>query len=182
MSSVQTRPTDEELIRAFRAGDDGAFDRWVERHMKRIYSLAYRLTGNHDDADDLAQETFIRAHRGLARFRGDSRPSTWLTRILLNLARGTRPAHLPLGALPEPVAAGPPPSERLVRIEQRRQVREAIAGLPDRQRETLVLRLFEELRFKEIAEITGTSPGTARANFFHAMKSLARRLAPENGS
>ena len=148
--------------------------------MKRIYALAYRLTGDHHDADDLAQETFIRAHRGFARFRGDARPETWLTRILLNLARKPRRTHLPLAEVPEPVADDPAPSERLVQRERRRRVRDAIATLPDRQRQTLVLRLFEELRFKEIGGILGTSTGTARANFFHALKGLARRLAPED--
>ena len=88
-------PRDEELVQAFLAGDDTAFNVLVERHMKPTYALAYRLTGSHHDADDLAQEAFIRAHRGLAGFRGESRFSTWLARIVINLSRNPRRRHLP---------------------------------------------------------------------------------------
>ncbi|MFQ5669214.1 MAG: RNA polymerase sigma factor [Acidobacteriota bacterium] len=168
--------SDEDLIEAFRAGNPGAFDQLVERHMKRIYALAFRMTGSHHDADDLAQEAFIRAHRGLARFRGEARFSTWLTRILLNLGRTPRRADLPLDGAREPAAAAASPLAGLVASEDRRRVRQAVACLPKRQRQTLVLRLFEGLRYREIAGVLGTTTGTAKANFFHALRGVARRL------
>ena len=173
---MHARPSDEELVRAFRAGDDSAFDHLVERHMKPTYALAHRLTGNHHDADDLAQEAFIRAHRGLARFRGESRFSTWLARIVINLSSNPRRRHLPLAAAPEQTSAESNADLQLVKNQQRQQVRRALAGLPEKQRRTLLLRVFAELRYREIAEVMGTTTGTAKANVFHALRSLARRL------
>ncbi|MCZ6600122.1 MAG: sigma-70 family RNA polymerase sigma factor [Acidobacteria bacterium] len=173
---MHARPSDEELVRAFRAGDDSAFDHLVERHMKPTYALAHRLTGNHLDADDLAQEAFIRAHRGLARFRGESRFSTWMARIVINLSRNPRRRHLPLAAAPEQTSAEDNADLQLVKDQQRQQVRRAVAGLPEKQRRTLLLRVFAELRYREIAEVMGTTTGTAKANVFHALRNLARRL------
>ena len=173
---MHARPDDEELVRAFRAGDDSAFDHLVERHMKPTYALAYRLVGNHHDADDLAQEAFIRAHRGLGRFRGEARFSTWLARIVINLSRNPRRQHLPLEAVPEPTSDEGDADLQLVRGQQRQEVRRAVAGLPEKQRRTLLLRVFAELRYKEIAELMGTTTGTAKANVFHALRNLARRL------
>ena len=174
------RPSDKELIRAWRAGQADAFDRLVERHMKRIYALAFRLTGSHDEADDLAQEAFIRAHKGLRRFRGDAKFGTWLTRILLNLARNPRRVHLPLTTAPEPATSGQGALIGLLDSERHKRVRHAVAALPEKQRQTLMLRLYEGLRFREIAGVLGTTTGTAKANFFHAVRGVARRLAPED--
>ncbi|MFQ5766886.1 MAG: RNA polymerase sigma factor [Acidobacteriota bacterium] len=175
--------SDEELIEAWKSGKSAAFDELVERHMKRIYNLGYRLTGTHDDADDLAQETFIRAYRGLSRFRGESRFSTWLTRITLNLSRNPRRRHLSLSQqVEEPVESAPGALDRVVTREKRQRVRQAVAGLPLKQRQTLLLRLFEGLRYREIAAVLGTTTGTAKANFFHAVKGVARQLAEGDAS
>src|SRR4030095_6504803 len=76
---------DLELVRRFQAGEEGAFDQLVEAHRREIYRLAYRLLGNHADADDLAQEAFLRVYRSLGRFRGEASFRTWTTRIVLNL-------------------------------------------------------------------------------------------------
>ncbi len=173
---MRTRLSDEELIDASRAGDPGAFDRLVERHMRQAYALAFRLTGNHQDADDLAQETFIRAHRSLDSFRGEAAFSTWLTRILLNLARRPRREAVPLAAVAEPAAPDASPLEGMLAGETRRRVRAAVDELPDRQRLTVLLRAFAGLRYREIAGVMGTTTGTAKANFFHGMKKLAAAL------
>jgi len=173
---MHARPGDEELVRAFRAGDDGAFDQLVERHMKPTYALAYRLTGNHDDADDLAQEAFIRAHRGLARFRGEARFSTWLTRIVINLSRNPRRRHLSLAAVPEQAGREGDAESKLATSRRRQDVRRAVAGLPEKQRRSLLLKVFADLRYREVAELMGTTTGTAKANVFHALRNLARRL------
>lgn len=169
-------PSDEELVQACRAGDDAAFNVLVERHMKPTYALAYRLTGSHHDADDLAQEAFIRAHRGLTGFRGDARFSTWLTRIVINLSRNPRRRHLPLDDLQETAGDEPGAEVRLATVESRRQVRDAVAGLPEKQRRTLVLKVFAGLRYREIADLMGTTTGTAKANVFHALRNLAGKL------
>jgi RNA polymerase sigma-70 factor (ECF subfamily) len=177
---MPTRPSDEDLVRASRGGDPDAFGLLVERHMTQMYALAYRLTGSHHDADDLAQETFIRAHRGLARFRGEASFSTWLTRILLNLSRNPRRSHAALDSRPEPAAPDPDPLDEALSEEKKLRLRRAVAGLPRRQRESVLLRLFAGLRYDEIAAAMGISIGTAKANVFHALKKLALRLgSPE---
>ena len=169
-------PRDEELVQAVQAGDDAAFNVLVERHMKPTYALAYRLTGAHHDADDLAQEAFIRAHRGLAGFRGEARFSTWLARIVINLSRNPRRRFLPLDDLPEKADHEPDAEAHLATSESHRQVRRAVAGLPEKQRRTLLLKVFVGLRYIDIARLLGTTTGTAKANVFHALRNLASRL------
>jgi RNA polymerase sigma-70 factor (ECF subfamily) len=170
------RPRDEDLVQAFQAGDEAAFGVLVERHMKPTYALAYRLTGSHHDADDLAQETFIRAHRGLDRFRGEAGFSTWLGRILINLSRNPQRHHLPLESLPESASDDEGAEARLARAEQHRKVRQAVATLPQKQRQTLLLKVFAGLRYRDISQLLGTTTGTAKANVFHALKNLAGKL------
>jgi RNA polymerase sigma-70 factor (ECF subfamily) len=169
-------PRDEELVQAFLAGDDAAFNVLVERHMKPTYALAYRLTGSHHDADDLAQEAFIRAHRGLSGFRGEARFSTWLARIVINLSRNPRRQHLPLDDLPEAAGDEPGADACLAAAQSHHQVRQAVAALPEKQRRTLLLKVFAGLRHRDIALLMGTTTGTTKANVFHALRNLARRL------
>jgi RNA polymerase sigma-70 factor (ECF subfamily) len=167
--------TDEQLVARFQAGDEAAFDALVVRHRAAIYCLAHRLTGRHEDADDLAQEAFLRAYRGLHRFRGESRFRTWMTRILVNLAinsRRARRATVPLEeAAGQTAVTGEGPETTL-----RRQVRQAVRRLPRRQRQILMLKVYEEMKFIEIADVTGISVGTAKATFFQAVQGLRRRL------
>ncbi len=170
---------DLALIRRFQAGDQRAFDLLVEEHRREVYRLAYRLLGNHADADDLAQEAFLRCYRSLGRFRGESSFRTYLTRIVLNLSAdlrraGSRGRQVPMEEVPEGdlARAAPPDGAELV-LEA--TLRRAIRRLPPRQREALVLRVFQEMKFREIAEVMGCTVGTAKANFFHALKRLRQR-------
>ena len=171
---------DVDLVRRFQAGEDRAFDELVQAHRREIYRLAYRLLGNHADADDLTQDAFVRVHRSLARFRKESSFRTWMTRIVLNLAadrRSERTAkrqvsleEIPLKELG--VEAGPA-ARRFPFAE--RAVQRAVGLLPPRQRETLILRIFQGMKFQEIAAVMGCTVGTAKANFFHALKGLRER-------
>jgi RNA polymerase sigma-70 factor (ECF subfamily) len=167
--------TDEQLVARFQAGDEAAFDALVVRHRAATYRLAHRLTGRHEDADDLAQEAFLRAYRGLHRFRGESKFRTWMARILVNLAinaRRARRAAVPLEeAAGQAAVTGEGPERTL-----RRQVRQAVRRLPRRQRQILMLKVYEEMKFIEIADVTGISVGTAKATFFQAVQGLRRRL------
>ena len=180
-------PTDDELVRRFRQGDQEAFDLLVLRHRKDIYRIAYRITGNHAEADDLAQETFCRAWPALHEFRGDSTLRTWLCRIVSNLslnvvqsARVTRrdpEAIETLDLAGDPATRQPPVGlDDLVRRERNERVRRAVETLPRRQKMTLILRAFEGLQYKEIAKVMGCTTGTAKANFFHAVACLKREL------
>ena len=180
-SSPDRNERDAALVRRFQSGDIHAFDALVEEHRREVYRLAYRLLGSHPDADDLAQEAFLRAYRSLKRFRGDSAFRTWLTRIVLNLAADRRKRaggarrHLSLERVPETELPRWTPSADSGPIRKETLTR-AVKELPPRQRETLILRVFQEMKFQEIAAVMGCTVGTAKANFFHALKGLRERV------
>jgi len=178
-SSPDRNERDLALVRRFQAGDERAFDLLVEEHRREVYRLAYRLLGNHADADDLAQEAFLRGYRFLGRFRGESTFRTYLTRIVLNLSADRRRARssrrqVSLDEVPErelPRTSPPAGAGLILEATLHRAVRQ----LPPRQRETLILRIFQEMKFREIAAVMGCTVGTAKANFFHALKGLKER-------
>lgn len=183
-ASSQTETADEgEWLEAARAGDTRAFDRLVERHQRSIYRLCYRMAQNADDAADLTQDVFVRAFRAIRSFRGDSAFATWLYRIALNTCRSHRAAQRPPHEeLTEGVAiAKPAVVAKLERDERARIVRDAVARLPEKQRATLVLKIYHELTHEQIAATLGTSVGTAKANLFHALAGLRRMLAGSGG-
>jgi RNA polymerase sigma-70 factor, ECF subfamily len=173
------------LVEQFREGDREAFDRIVARHRREVYHIARRMTGSHEDADDVTQDTFLRAYRALGSFRGESALRTWLIRIALNLSMNlgrTRSARtvdgIDLATLPL-VASGPSQDseKHLLGAERDHRVRVAVDGLPPRQRQVVVLRVYEEMKFHEIAELLECPVGTAKANFFHAVNNLRKALA-----
>lgn len=175
---------DPDLVTRTLAGDRAAFDVLVERHRRAVYQVCYRFVHHHEDASDLAQEVFVRAWRGLGRFKGDAAFSTWLYRIAVNACLnkvGTRrPPAAPLDLLDhleDPAAERPGAS--LHRAERAEAVRRAIGCLPDKQRATLVLRIYHELSHQQIADILGSSVGAVKANFFHALGNLRRILGSE---
>jgi RNA polymerase sigma-70 factor (ECF subfamily) len=145
--------------------------------------LCYRFVGNHEDASDLSQEVFLRAFRGLSRFRQQSSLSTWLYRIAVNVCLNRVSAK----SLPsEPIedrqivdARTPSPSERIMTAERAAKVRAAIAQLPRKQQAALVLRVYHELSHQEIASMLGSSVGAVKANFFHALGNLRKLLGDE---
>jgi RNA polymerase sigma-70 factor, ECF subfamily len=171
------------LVDACLSGRPGAFDIIVERHRRAVYQLCYRFVGNHEDAGDLSQDVFLRAYRGLRSFRGQSSLATWLYRIGVNvcLNRVSPPApqtesiderlHVDTRSESAP--------DRLLRGERAARVRAAIATLPRKQRATLVLRRYHEMSHQEIADALGCSVGAAKANFFHALSNLKKRLGDE---
>ena len=170
---------DLDLVRLFQSGNEQAFDLLVEAHRRDVYRLAYRLLGNHADADDLAQEVFLRIYRSLGRFRGEASLRTWITRITLNLVTDRRrelgirrqTSLEALSAADHPAEAG-----KESRVLEEEILRKAVGRLPKRQRETLILRVFQEMKFHEIAAVMGCTVGTAKANFFHALRGLRQRV------
>ena len=171
--------TEAELVTACLAGQRDAFGVIVDRHRRSVYQLCYRFVGNHEDASDLSQEVFLRAFRGLKGFKGQASLATWLYRIgvntCLNRVSANVPATEPLDARPHQ-SVGDDPSTSLIRDERRARVRAAIARLPRKQRATLILRAYQELSHREIAEILGSSVGAVKANFFHALGNLKKIL------
>jgi RNA polymerase sigma-70 factor (ECF subfamily) len=177
------------LVEACVAGTPGAFDLVVERHRRSVYQLCYRFVNNHEDASDLSQDVFLRAFRGLRRFRGQSSLGTWLYRIGVNVCLSRVSSKSPLGG---PAKATEPiddeqfvdertesASERMLRDERGARVRDAIAQLPKKQRATLVMRMYHEMSHQEIADVLGSSVGAVKANFFHALGNLKKLLGEE---
>jgi RNA polymerase sigma-70 factor, ECF subfamily len=180
----ETRSRDEEResIEACRRGESEAFDRLVLRYQRDVYRLCYRFVNNHEDANDLAQEVFLRAWRAIPRFRGESSFSTWLYRIAVNACLNFRALRRPsTQELPDGLADPQPGAEaRLASDDEARRVRAAVARLPEKQRATLILKVYHELTHEEVAEILGSTVGTVKANLFHALGNL-RRLVAEEG-
>lgn len=179
----RVREDDREDIAACQRGEREAFDRLVERYQRDVYRLCYRYVNNHHDANDMAQEVFLRAYRAIARFRGESSFSTWLYRIAVNTCLNFRASRrAPAEELPESLPdPGAPVSESLEKQEQSRRVREAVARLPEKQRATVILKIYHDLTHEEVARVLGSSVGTVKANLFHALSNL-RKLMLAQGS
>lgn len=172
------REDDREAILASQRGDRAAFDRLVERHQREIYRLCYRYVNNHEDAADLAQDSFVKAYKAIGRFRGDSAFTTWLYRIAVNTCLNFRASRrMVQEELSEALAdPGVPVVQRMQERERSQQVRDAVARLPEKQRATLILKIYHDLTHEEVAGILGSSVGTVKANLFHAVGNLRKML------
>lgn len=177
---------DVDLVPAAGEGDADAFEALVRRYQSRIISLAGGYVGDPSDAEDLAQEVFVRIFRSLGRFRGESLFRTWLYKVALNVARshGTRrgrqqPVWGDSGAdetrVFDPPDNTPDVESTLVR---RDAIDRALAELPEDLREAVVLRDVHGLEYREIADATGAPLGTVESRIFRARQRLRRVLAP----
>lgn len=181
--SALARADEREAIEACRRGEREAFDRLVVRYQREVYRLCYRYVNNHEDANDLAQEVFLRAWRAIGRFRGDSSFSTWLYRIAVNACLNFR-ARRRLATqelsetLADPVGSA---AARLEEDDEARRLRAAVSRLPERQRATLILKVYHDLTHQEVARVLGSTVGTVKANLFHALGNLRRLVAEEGG-
>ena len=166
---------DLDLIGRAAAGEREAFDELVLKYQKPLYSLLYRMVSNSEDAADLLQKTFIKAFTGLRSFERRSTFKTWLYQIAINLAKNvyrdrSRAEHVPIDDVI--IRRNPRTLETLIEKENRLLLRKALAGLPEKQRITLLLRIQGEKKFDEIAAIMKCSLGTAKANYHHAVQKL----------
>jgi RNA polymerase sigma-70 factor (ECF subfamily) len=176
---------DLDLISRTLAGERDAFNELVLKHQKQLYSLLYRMVSDHDDASDLLQKTFVRAFKGLGAFERRSSFKTWLYQIAINLAknvyRDRSKAHfVPIDDVV--IRRDPRTLENLVRKESRLLLRNALAELPEKQRMTLMLRIQEDKKFEEIAEIMQCSIGTSKANYHHAVQKLKKIMGEKDSS
>jgi RNA polymerase sigma-70 factor (ECF subfamily) len=173
------------LLRACE-GDGVAFEEVVRRYQRRVYAVAMRIVRRHDVADDVTQDTFLRAHRALASF-DRSRPfGPWICRIAANLAvNHVRSPEAREEALPEGHAETPSeragPLEGVLDREAREQLLGAMASLSAEQRAVFVLRAVEGLSYKEIAEALEISTGTVMSRLFRARERLVAALSPYLG-
>ncbi len=166
--------TDSQLVKRFQRGDRDAFEQFVRRHQDRLYRLASVWLFDAQAAADATQETCLRALTGLARFRHRARPTTWLFRMLKNVCHEFNRRHeRGRAAREEPQSPGP---ETVVgQADSIAHVRRLVDGLPDRQRDVVVLRLFEELTVAETARVMNVRPGTVKAHLSKAMANLKKR-------
>jgi len=172
------RDAERAAIAACRRGEREAFDLLVARYQRPIYRLCYRYVNNHDDANDLAQEAFLKAWRAISSFRGESAFSTWLYRIAVNACLNHRALRRPVTQELEEGLADPNPGAdaAVARDHEARRVRAAVSRLPERQRATLILKVYHDLTHAEVAEILGSTVGTVKANLFHALANLKRQM------
>ncbi len=173
------RDVERTLVRACQSGEREAFDRLVERYQRDVYRLCYRYLNDHEDANDLAQEAFLKAWRAIGRFRGDSAFSTWLYRIAVNACLNHRASRRPPAqelpdGLPDPRGGA---DAGVFSQDEARRVRAAVSRLPEKQRATLILKVYHELTHDEVAEVLGATVGTVKSNLFHALGNLRRLLA-----
>ncbi|HEY8450423.1 MAG TPA: sigma-70 family RNA polymerase sigma factor [Bacillota bacterium] len=183
-------PEDGELVQRARAGDFEAFGELVARYEKKVYNLGLRYTGDPQEAEDLAQETFVRVFRALHRFRGEARFSTWLYRVATNVCldalrrRRLRPEPVldrPLatdeGELErELVSPEPEPATQLEAAERSALIRREIAAVREPYRSVLILRDLQDLSYEEVAAILGVSIGTVKSRLHRARELLRQRF------
>jgi RNA polymerase sigma-70 factor (ECF subfamily) len=184
-----------QLMLAWQAGDERAFDRIVELYSPQVYALLTRFLGHRSSREDLVQEAFLRVIRARGRYEPTARFTTWLFRIVYNLAvnetqRGSPRELRSIGAAQRSEeittdllgeigdADAPRPSEAMERDDRVRAVRDAIARLPETQRMALILAKYEERPYAEIAEIIGSSEKAVKSLVHRARETLRVLLAP----
>ncbi len=172
-----------------RGGDREAFGDLVKMHQKRVWKVALHLLGSQAEADDVTQETFLRAFRGIDRFDGRSELSTWLYRIVVNLSLNVlrKRKRAPLTVDPSDPRLGPPPggSDPFAEVEARKlyaRLVEALEQLSLSLRTTVVLVAIEGLAHKDVAEILGCSEGTIAWRIHQARRLLKDRLGDTSGT
>lgn len=176
----QDERDDDRLLAAIAAGDRGAFRRLMERHVRSVLSVAHRVAGNAQDADDVAQEAFLKVWTLAPRWKpdGEARFSTWLYRVVVNLCLDRRRVR-PMAALEE---AGDPPdpapggAESAAATQRRDRLMEAMGDLPDRQRIAVALYYFAEVGGPEAARHLGLSVPALEALLVRARRALKEAL------
>ncbi|MBQ7650094.1 MAG: sigma-70 family RNA polymerase sigma factor [Victivallales bacterium] len=185
---------DRRLVERFKAGDEEAFDALVDRHSARAYQIAYGVLGNREDAEEVAQDAFIRMHRALPAFRGESEFTTWMYRIVTNLARNkyrwnkARKTALH-DSIDAPVEAGDgdaraielpdtgnTPEEEAVYAELDQALQSELGKLPEAQRQVLVMRNVQDMSYEDIAAALKCKIGTVKSRLARAREELCRRL------
>jgi RNA polymerase sigma-70 factor (ECF subfamily) len=177
--------SDDELILKAQEGDSHSFDLLVRRYQRKIYFLAYRMVKNHDAADDMAQETFIHAYFAIKSFKIGYSFYTWLYRICMNLSINFLKRQkfvIPESQFEEEAsplereATGADASDQLVSKELEKKIEEAVDSLPPKYKAVLVLRIYEDLSYEEIAKTLKISLGTVMSRLFRARERMQEML------
>ena len=189
--------TDRTFVARVRAGDADAYRVLVERHGRALFRLAFRMTGNQQDAEDVVQESFLRAYRQISKFDERASFGTWLYRIAANCSldlvrsRKRRSEHQPLlgdspAEVDDPVlslpSTDPTPERAALSGEVRDRLAEAMNELSATERTAFVLRHFEGMRIEEVSRVLECQPGAAKHSVFRAVQKLRRALEPVMGA
>ena len=173
---------ERELIERCRTGDDTAFAELVDRYKDLVYGLIYRMVGDRGLADDLAQDVFLKVHRGLPYFRGEARLSTWIFRIVQNVcvqARSGRPPHVPLD---DGIGGDRPPRQfgsedrAFDSLEDRDRLDKALARLPPNYRMLVVAHYIKGVQYEALAEALNLPLGTVKTHLYRAKRRLRELL------
>lgn len=187
------RDTEKILLDQARSGQERAFAQLVDLHSERIISLAWRLVGQRDEAEDIAQEAFLRFHRSLPTFRGESSVGTWLYRTVSRLAidhlrrerlrrkifffrSGDKDQPDPLDLVPDKSAS---PQEQLQAQETGQHMQQVLEKLPPQQKAVFILRHLEQMPLKEIADTLGLKEGTVKAHLHRAVTQFRKEFREE---
>ncbi len=177
---------ERELVERARSGDTGAYDVLVSLYLKRVMSIAWGIVHNAHDAEDLAQEAFVKAYQSLGRFRTDEPFGPWIYRIVTNLALDVRKHRLRVRheeLTDEAPAARRDGADLAARSNEiARRIDAALGELPEMQQIVARLHLIEQFEHHEIAAMTGLSEGTIRSHLSHARKKLKAKLEDLYGS
>ena len=184
--------SEQELVSQARAGDTAAFEQLMLDNQDRVYTLCLRMTGDREDALDLAQETFLNAWRGLSSFQGNSSFSTWVYRLASNACidflrkrkrrqQGEAPLSLDDDEAPLPQPADPrgTPEDELERRELRRAVERGLQALPEHHRQVLIMRELSGLSYQEIGAVLNLDLGTVKSRIARARMALKNILVQE---
>ena len=183
---------EQVLIERCKRGDRAAFDTLIRAYEKRVYSLAYRLSGHYDEANDISIDALMRVFQSIHLFRGEANFSTWLFRIVTNVyldrrKRTRNKQHLSLeeyieleeNSVTRQVEDSAPTPDKVAEARERRDfLSQAIAALPDYQRAMIVLYHTEGLSYEEIAEVLGLPLGTVKSRLNRARLTLREKLEP----
>ena len=175
----------EALIQRCLQGDQGAWDAIVSRHRRKVFNVAYKFVGRHDEAEDLTQEIFIKVFKSLATFDRRANFQTWLISVSRNLCidhyRSVRKERETIDRQVDanelmPEAPGPSPVAALEQRDRVSLLRQALAGLPEALRTAVIMRDLEEFTYEEIADRLGLPEGTVKSRINRGRTELARRV------
>ncbi len=186
--STDDQPDDIALMLSVKGGDERAFEVLVERHQFRIVGTVAKMLGGHADAEDIAQQVFIRVWQSAHRYNPTAKFTTWLLTITRNLVFNEMRRRLRARVVPldsddpdrphdnRPDASARPASEELANAELQEAIARAIAALPESQRMAVILRRYEEMPYEEIAQVMGTTVPAVKSILFRARAELRENL------
>jgi RNA polymerase sigma-70 factor, ECF subfamily len=187
LKEIRMGDTDYDLVLQSQNGDPAAFEALIRHHQRMIHSLTFRMTGSAADAEDLAQETFLRAYEQLGSFRGTAKFSTWLYRIAVNTCLNWRQSEarrfrLHADCAEEMSALSANDGNPMLEMQSNQQVQLALLKLSPQQRAAVVLTIYDGLNHAEAAQLLGCSETTVSWRVFTAKRKLKSWLSRQGGA